>query len=68
MPKKKCLFCKENIIEIDFTDKELLSRFLSETGKIYSKRKTHLCSKHQRKMKKAVKRARVLGLLPFVVQ
>jgi len=68
MSKRQCFLCKEGVSEIDFTDKELLSRFLSETGKIYSKRKTHLCSKHQRKIKKAIKRARILAIVPFVIQ
>jgi len=68
MSKRRCIFCKEGIIEIDFTDKEKLSKFLTDSGKISSSRRTHLCAKHQRKMKKAVKRARNLGLLPFMLQ
>lgn len=68
MSKKRCIFCKEQISEIDFTDKEKLSKFLSESGAILPIRRTHLCAKHQRQMKKAVKRARSLGLLPFVLE
>lgn len=68
MSKRRCIFCKEGIREIDFTDKEKLSRFLTDSGKILPSRRTHLCAKHQRRMKKAIKRARHLGLLPFVLQ
>ena len=53
---------------IDFTDKELLSKFMTESGKILPRKRTRLCAKHQRQVKKAVKRARNLGLLPFVVK
>ena len=59
----ECYFCKKNIKEIDFKDTELLSHFISGLGKIRPKKRTGLCSAHQRKLAKAVKRARHLGLL-----
>jgi len=60
-----CYFCQRNAKEIDFKDRGLLERFISELGKIKAKRKTGLCSKHQRKLSEAIKRARFLGLLSF---
>ncbi|HDM31961.1 MAG TPA: 30S ribosomal protein S18 [bacterium] len=63
-----CYFCQRNIQEIDFKNTSLLERFLSLSGKIKKKKKTGVCAFHQRKLKKAVKRARYLGLLPYVVE
>lgn len=65
MTKKNCHFCQQKITEIDFQDAELLSRFLSGQSKILSPKRTGVCAKHQRKLAKAIKRARILGLLPF---
>ena len=60
-----CYFCQRNIKEdIDFKDTELLKHFLSGLAKIRPKTKTGVCSKHQRKLKKAIKQARTLGLFP----
>ncbi len=63
----ECYFCRQNIKEIDYKDVETLKKFLSGQMKIYPRRKTGLCAKHQRQLKKAVKRARQLGLLPFTL-
>ena len=62
----QCYFCLQNKEEIDYKDVETLKRFISSQMKIYPRRKTNLCAKHQRLLKKAIKRARVAGLLPFV--
>ncbi len=62
---KNCYFCQRNILEIDFKQTDLLKRFISSLGKIKPKRKTGLCAYHQRKLAKAIKRARFLGLLSF---
>jgi small subunit ribosomal protein S18 len=59
-----CYFCQRNIKEIDYKDTELLRRFISGLGKIKAKKRTGVCSSHQRKLAKAIKRARHLGLLP----
>jgi len=61
-----CFFCQRNIQEIDFKNTSLLERFLSLSAKIKKRTKTGLCSFHQRRLKRAVKRARYLGLLPYV--
>ena len=58
-----CYFCQRNINELDFKETELLKRFISGLGKIRGKNKTGLCSKHQRMLAKAIKRARHLGFL-----
>ncbi|MDD3434582.1 MAG: 30S ribosomal protein S18 [Candidatus Pacebacteria bacterium] len=63
----QCYFCQKNISEIDYKQKDVLRNFLSAQFKIYPQRKTHLCAKHQRQLKKAVKRARIAGLLPFTI-
>ncbi|MCK4520887.1 30S ribosomal protein S18 [Candidatus Parcubacteria bacterium] len=58
-----CYFCKKNRKEIDFKETEILRRFISGLGKIRPRKKTGLCAMHQRKLSRAVKRARHLGLL-----
>jgi len=58
-----CFFCKRNIEEVDFKNTLQLKRFISGLGKIRPRKKTGLCAKHQRRVAKAVKRARHLGLL-----
>lgn len=64
--KSACYFCQRNLKEIDFKNRDLLGKFISASGKIKPKKKTGFCSKHQRQLAKAIKRARFLGLLPFV--
>lgn len=64
---KECYFCKEKK-NPDFMDFEILRKFISERGKIQGRQRTGICSKHQRKITVAVKRARLLALLPFVVR
>lgn len=58
-----CYFCVKNIKEVDYKDTELLKKFISGLGKIRSRKKTGLCASHQRKLSRAIKRARHLGLL-----
>ncbi len=58
-----CYFCQRNIREIDFKNIELLQRFVSGLGKIKARKRTGVCSKHQRQVSKAIKRARHIGLL-----
>ncbi|PIQ06149.1 MAG: 30S ribosomal protein S18 [Candidatus Nealsonbacteria bacterium CG18_big_fil_WC_8_21_14_2_50_37_10] len=57
-----CYFCTKNIREIDFRDIEILERFISALGKIRGRKRTGVCAKHQRKLARAIKRARHLGL------
>ncbi len=67
MKEKKCLFCEKKIKEIDYKD-EILKNFLSERGKIIKGEITGVCAKHQRKLARAIKRARNLALLPFEIK
>ena len=64
--KKYCRFKKYGIKRIDHKDPEFLLRFLNEQGKILPRRLTGTSLKYQRKLSQAVKRARHLGLMPYV--
>ncbi len=64
---KECFYCREKK-NPDFLEYEALKKFISERGKIQSRQRTGICSKHQRKLTVAVKRARLLALLPFIVR
>lgn len=66
--KKNCSFCTTNIGKIDYKDVQTLRRFISSYAKILPRRKTGVCAKHQRKLAKAIKRARIMSLLPFVTK
>lgn len=61
-----CYFCQKNVQEIDYKDIKTLKRFISGLGKIKGKKRTGNCSRHQKKLTQAVKRARNLGLLSYV--
>jgi len=63
--KKQCPFSSRGIREIDYRDVELLKKFVSSQGKIIDPRHTGVSAKYQRKLSRAIKRARVMGLLPF---
>ncbi|MBO8155644.1 SSU ribosomal protein S18P [Melghiribacillus thermohalophilus] len=64
--KKVCYFTANNITHIDYKDVDLLKKFISERGKILPRRVTGTSSKYQRKLTKAIKRARQMALLPYV--
>ncbi len=66
MTGKNCYFCTNNIKAISHTDAETLKRFIDTQAKIISHKKSGVCLKHQRKLANAIKRSRILGLLPFV--
>jgi small subunit ribosomal protein S18 len=63
--RKICIFCKDRIEYVDFKDVGLLKKFVSERGKIRSRRVSGNCSQHQRDVATAVKNAREMALLPF---
>jgi small subunit ribosomal protein S18 len=65
--KYPCSFCKTKT-EPTFTDVESIRKFVSERGKIVGRARTGVCAKHQRKLTLAIKYARHLALLPFVVK
>jgi small subunit ribosomal protein S18 len=64
--RKVCVFCKEHAEHVDYKDVNLLRRFMSERGKIRSRRVTGNCTQHQRDVQVAIKTARELALLPYV--
>lgn len=64
--RKTCAFCVEKIEHIDYKDIPRLSRYIANSGKIMSRRQTGTCAQHQRKLARAVKRARHMALLPFL--
>lgn len=66
--RKTCPFSGPNAIEIDYKDVRLLSRYISERGKIMPSRITAVSTKKQRQLSRAIKRARNLALLPYVNQ
>ena len=63
--KRFCYFCKENITSINYKNTSLLEKFISDKGKIRPKRSTGNCVQHQKKIAMAVKRARVIALMPY---
>lgn len=64
--KKVCLFCTDKTAVIDYKDASRLRKYISERGKILPRRVSGTCAKHQRELTTAIKRARVLALLPYV--
>lgn len=66
--RKTCPFSGANAPKIDYKDVKLLSRFISERGKIVPSRITAVSAKKQRELATAIKRARNLALLPFVIK
>ena len=66
--RKTCPFSGDGAPKIDYKDVKLLQRFISERGKIVPSRITAVSAKKQRELAKAIKRARFLGFLPFVIK
>lgn len=66
--KKVCNFCVDKIDDIDYKDVEKLKKYVSDKGKILPRRVTGTCAKHQRKVTKAIQRARHIALLPYTVK
>lgn len=66
--RKPCPYCKDKIEQVDYKDLSALRRFISERGKIRSRRITGACRRHQNQVSKAIKRARELALLPYVAE
>src|SRR5687768_11851392 len=64
--RKPCIFCKDKIDQVDYKDVTTLKKFVSDRGKIRSRRITGACRRHQNQVATAVKRARELALLPYV--
>lgn len=65
---KYCYFCVNNVKYIDYKNTQILKRFISSYSKIVPRKRSGVCSKHQRKLSQAIKRARIMALLPFVTK
>lgn len=66
IPRKKvCAFCQAKVDTIDYKDINTLKKYITEGGKILPRRMTGVCAKHQRVLASAIKRARLVDLLPF---
>jgi len=63
--RKVCAFCVNHVKYIDYKDVNVLARYLSDQAKIESRRKSGVCSKHQRGLATAIKRARHLAMMPM---
>ena len=63
--RKVCQFCADKDKKIDYKDAETLKKYITERGKILPRRVTGTCAMHQREVAKAIKRARVVAILPF---
>lgn len=66
MRKKFCRFCVEKVKDIDYKDIKRLEKFINDRLKMISRKYSGTCAKHQRKVSNAIKRARYIGLLPYV--
>ena len=66
--RRACAMCVDRKAFVDYKDFSFLRRFLSDRGRIESRRKTGTCAKHQRSLAQAIKRARHLALLPYTAE
>ncbi|GBE58498.1 30S ribosomal protein S18 [bacterium BMS3Abin01] len=66
--RRYCHFCKDKVEEIDYKNYNQLKRYVSDRGKIRSRRVTGTCRRHQRQLAIAIKRAREMALLPYVAR
>ena len=62
----KCRFCRMKIEHVDYKDVASLQKLTTAQGKLFSRKRSGNCAKHQRSVKKAIKRARFLALLPYI--
>lgn len=65
--RKYCQFCKDNTAYIDYKDTQMLRKYITDRGKIKPRRVTGACTQHQHDIAMAIKRARVMALVPYVV-
>lgn len=66
LPKKACRYCVDGVSDIDYKDIKNIQKYVNSYGKIDSRKRTGMCAHHQRKLATAIKRARIMALLPFV--
>ena len=61
----RCRFCRDRVSEIDFKDVSTLQKLVTNQGKMFSKKRSGNCAKHQRQLKDAIKRSRFMALMPY---
>jgi len=66
--KRPCKFCLDKVESIDYLDYQKFQKFITERGKIVPSRISGSCAKHQRRLARAIKKARIASLLPFVAE
>lgn len=66
--RKVCEFCVDHVQEIDYKELSRLRKYITERGRIEPRRKKGTCAKHQRRLTLAIKRARLLALLPYTAE
>ena len=66
--RKVCVFCADKLATIDYKDTSRLKKFMTERGKIMPRRMSGTCAKHQRELAMAIKRSRVVALIPYVAE
>lgn len=66
--RKHCQFCKDDVKYIDYKDTQTLRHYITDRGKIKSRRVTGVCTQHQHELATAIKRAREMALLPYAVK
>ena len=64
--RRTCFFCENKVENIDYKNEKMLSKYITERGKIIPRRTSGTCARHQRQLALAIKRARFLALLPYV--
>ncbi len=64
--RKTCPVCESGVRVVDYKDERMLTRFLTERGKIIPSRLSGMCARHQRQVAQAIKRARHVALLPYI--
>ncbi len=62
----KCRFCREKVNEVDYKNLSALTKMTTQQGKMFSRKRSGNCARHQRSCKRAIKRARFLSLMPYV--
>ncbi len=62
----KCRFCRDKVGEIDYKDIAALQKLTTQQGKMFSRKRSGNCARHQRSARRAIKRARLLALMPYV--
>lgn len=66
--RKVCVFCADKVANIDYKDTMRLKKQMTERGKIMARRMSGTCAKHQRELAMAIKRSRVMALIPYVAE